>query len=524
MEQDVTPAAGLRTWIGFALMCLGMFMAILDIQIVVTSLPTIQQALGIAPDRMIWVQTAYLTAEIVAIPLTGYLTGLLGMRWLFVAAVTVFSLASAGCGQSQDFDTLIAWRIVQGFAGGTLIPAVFSAVFLLFPKRSQALATMIAGVAAVLAPTVGPIVGGWITQTWSWHWLFRVNIAPGIVVAIGVAAMLRGEAANRRTPRAFDPLALALLAVSLGAFEIGLKDAPALGWGSPRVLAWLAAFVAAGGFFIFRTLRSARPLVQLHCFADRNFTIGSALSFLLGVGLFGSTYLMPFFLGLVREHGALEIGEIMLATGIAQLLAAPIAVFLERRIDARLLTFAGFALFAVGLLLSAGQTAETDAAEMVLPQILRGAAIMFCLLPPTRLALGQLAAPRIADGSGLFNLMRNLGGAVGLALIDTTIFSRSATYANAIAAQLRAGDVATAVRIGIPREAFLEQLGQPPDDFTQEMVRPLVEKAALVHAINDAWLLIGMLTALAVLLVLFVRRTAREPAEISTAETLLIAS
>ena len=505
-EEGSAADSDLRTWGGFVIMCLGMFMAILDIQIVATSLPTIQQALGIAPDQMVWIQTAYLTAEIVAIPLTGYLTARLGIRWLFVGAVAAFTLASAACGQSQSFEALVGWRIVQGFAGGTLIPAVFSAVFLMFPQRSQGLATTIAGIAAVLAPTVGPIVGGWITQTWSWHWLFRINIAPGIVAALAAAVLLRGDGTNRRVHRAFDPAALVALAVSLVAFEIALKDAPTLGWDATRVLGLLALFAFAGLFFVIKTVRSAWPLVELRCFSDRNFTIGCVLSFVLGIGLFGSTYLMPFFLGLVREHGSLRIGEIMLVTGIAQLVSAPLAVFLERRIDARLLTFGGFALFAVGMWLSSKQTADTDAAEMVLPQILRGAAIMFCLLPPTRMALGRLSPTLVADGSGLFNLMRNLGGALGLALIDTVIFSRSAIYGAAIEAQLRAGDVATAVGIGIPRDAFLEQLGQQPDEFTEEMVRPLVEKAALVHAINDAWLLIGLATALALALLLWVKR------------------
>lgn len=506
MKTDVTPDTYLRIWIGFIIMCLGMFMAILDIQIVATSLPTIQNALRIAPDQMLWVQTAYLTAEIVAIPLTGFLTGLLGMRWLFVTAVCLFTVASAGCGQSQTFEAMIAWRIVQGFAGGTLIPAVFSAVFLLFPPRSQGLATTIAGVAAVLAPTVGPIVGGWITESWSWHWLFRINIVPGVVAACVAAVTLRGPTANQRNPRSFDAVALVALALALTAFEIGLKDAPTLGWSGPRVLALLAASAACGAFFVFRTLRARWPLVELKCFADRNFAIGCALSFALGIGLFGSTYLMPFFLGLVREHGALRIGEIMLATGLAQLVTAPVAVLLERRVDARWLAIGGFSLFAGGLYLSSGQTVATDAAEMMVPQIMRGAAIMFCLLPPTRLALGQLSERLVADGSGLFNLMRNLGGAVGLALIDTVIFSRSGTHANDIVGRLQHGDVATAVAIGIPRDAFLEQVGQPPDDLVQEMVRPLVEKAALADAINDAWMLIAMLTAVAVVLILFVRR------------------
>ena len=511
MNDDVMPGAsprpsiGPRPWIGFVIMCLGMFMAILDIQIVATSLPTIQKSLGFASDQMVWVQTAYLTAEIVAIPLTGYLTGVLGIRWLFVVAVSVFTIASAGCAQSHSFETLIAWRVLQGFAGGTLIPAVFSAVFLLFPPRSQGLATTIAGVAAVLAPTVGPIVGGWITESWSWHWLFRINIAPGILAALGAIVFLRGDHTNQRCRRSFDPVALVALAASLIAFELALKDGPMLGWGAPRVAGLLTACVLCGGLFITKTARSSWPLVELKCFADRNFTIGCILSFVLGIGLFGSTYMMPFFLGYVRDHNALQIGEIMLATGIAQLAAAPLAVFLERRIDARWLTIGGFALFAVGLLLSANQTSTTDWAEMMLPQILRGAGIMFCIVPPTRIAMGQLSERLVADGSGLFNVMRNLGGAVGLALIDTIIFSRSSTYAADIVTRLRAGNVDTAVAIGIPRDAFLEQLGQPLDEFTREMVQPLVQKAALVHAINDAWMVIGIVTALAVLLVILVR-------------------
>ena len=508
MNDSLAPGAPLKIWIAFAIMCVGMFMAILDIQIVTTSLPAIRAALGIAPEQMVWIQTAYLTAEIVAIPLTGYLTRLMGMRWLFVTAISVFTLASAACAASNGFAPLIAARIVQGFAGGTLIPAVFSAVFLLFPERQQGLATTLAGVAAVLAPTLGPVAGGWITQTYSWHWLFLVNVVPGVIAAAAAARLLRTAAAMERGHAAFDALALLALAAALTALELALKDAPGLGWGSARVLGEIALMLGAAAVFARRTLRARHPVVELRLLRNRNFAVGSALSFVLGVGLFGSTYLMPFFLGLVRDHGALAIGQIMLVTGLAQLIAAPLAVALERRVDPRLLTLFGFALFGAGLLLSSRQTVNTDAAEMILPQLLRGAAIMFCLLPPTRLALGRLSPGQVADGSGLFNLMRNLGGAIGLALIDTIIFSRSPYYAGLIEAKLRAGDLATAISIGIPRDAFLENLGEPVDDITTEMVRPLVEKAALTQAINDAWLAIGLITVAALLLVWLVRRRA----------------
>ena len=493
--------------IGFAMMCVGMFMAILDVQVVATSLPTIQSALAIPPERMSWVQTAYLIAEVIAIPLTGFLTRALTMRWLFVAAVSVFTLASIGCAASESFAALIAWRVLQGFSGGTLIPAVFSAVFLLFPISRQGLATTFAGVLAVLAPTVGPVVGGWITQTYSWHWLFLINVIPGIVSALVAGALLPMAAPRLGEVRRLDVLSLSLLAIALAALEIALKEAPTRGWSSGFVLGLLALSLASGVSFLRRTLNAARPIVDLATFADRNFAIGCVLSFVLGIGLFGSVYLMPLFLAFVREHDAFEIGKIMLVTGLCQLLVAPIAVALEQRLDARLLTAFGFALFALGLALSGGQTPESDFDAMFWPQVIRGAAIMFCLLPPTRLALGHLEAARVPDASGLFNLMRNLGGAIGLALIDTVIYSRSPVHGAAIMEKLQAGDVETARFIGIPLAMFTARPTGSLDAETAAILQPFVEKAALVRAVNEAWMMIAALTVAAVLCVPFTRVT-----------------
>jgi len=493
-ETAASRAMMARTWVGFAMMCIGMFMAVLDVQVVATSLPTMQSALAIPPDQMSWVQTAYLIAEVIAISLTGFLTRLLSMRWLFVIATTIFTLASLGCAASNSFAGLISWRIVQGFAGGTLIPAVFSAVFLLFPVKRQGIATMLAGVLAVLAPTVGPIVGGWITETYSWHWLFLINIVPGIISAILAGVLLPKFPMNLGEAKTLDILSLTLMATALAALEIALKEAPHRGWISGLVMGLFALSIICAIDFFRRTFRADRPIVDLSCFADRNFTVGCLLSFVLGIGLFGSVYLMPVFLAFVRSHNALEIGIIMLVTGVAQLAIAPVAVALELRFDARLLSAFGFGLFAVGLGLSAFQTPQTDFDAMFWPQVIRGLAIMFCLLPPTRLALGSLDEQRVPDASGLFNLMRNLGGAIGLALIDTVIYSHSSTYGLEITNKLMAGDVTTAKFVGIPLELFAMFSNEPPDAATQALLNPLIEKAALTMAINDAWAMIAVLT------------------------------
>ena len=233
----------------------------------------------------------------------------------------------------------------------------------------------------------------------------------------------------------------------------------------------------------------------------------AALSFCLGVGLFGSVYLMPVFLAFVRRHDAFEIGTIMLVTGDSPTRgSAPVAAVLESRLGARWLTGAGFALFAIGLGLERlSSRVPTDFDEMFWPQILRGIAIMFCLLPPTRIALGALPASEVADASGLFNLMRNLGGAIGIALIDTILYGRSPIYAEDFRTRLLAGDLSAATAVGLDPALLANRPPGPPDEAAVAFVRPLVEKASLALCVNEAWMMLAGVAVLGVLLVPFVR-------------------
>lgn len=504
-------APRLASWTGFIAMCVGMFMAILDIQIVATSLPSIQEALAIRPDQMSWIQTSYLIAEVIAIPLTGWLTRVLSLRGLFVVATSLFVVASAGCAFSIGFASLVVARVVQGFAGGVLIPIVFSAGFVLFPGRGQALATTIAGVLAVLAPTIGPVAGGWITSTYSWPWLFLINVAPGILsVLIGFLVLPR-SAPRLSEMRNLDLASLTFVAMALAALEIGLKEAPKQGWTSGIVLGLFLLALACGSAFVLRTLSRSPPMVDLRALADRDFALGCALSFILGIGLYGSVYLMPVFLAYVRGHGALPIGEIMLVTGAAQLIAAPAVVWLEQRVSARHLTVFGFVVFAVGLAMSALETPRTDYEEMFWPQAVRGVAIMFCLLPPIRIALGHLPIERVPDASGLFNLMRNLGGAIGLALIDTVIFGRAEAHGHELFARLSRGDAAAFDFVGLPSLPVPIQI--IPEKM--QLVRRAVERTALTMAINEAWAMISVLTIVGAFLACAASKKTAEPRLIS---------
>jgi DHA2 family multidrug resistance protein len=491
-------------------MCLGMFMAILDIQIVASSLPEIRAGLAIPRDQLGWVQTAYLMAEIVVIPLTGWLTRLLSLRGLFLIAVAGFTAASLGCAMSGNFATLLAFRVVQGFCGGAMIPCAFTAVFALFPASLHVRATAIAGALAMLAPTLGPTLGGYVTEAYRWPWLFLINLGPGIVVGITAAATLRTEKPDRKALGRLDGASLVLLAIALSSFELLLRQAPERGWTAPLVLILFALCLGGGAIVVWRCLTRARPLLDLSLLRERGFAAACFYSFVLGGGLYGSVYLLPVFLGFVRQHDALETGEIMIVTGAAQLLTAPVAAILERRIDARLLTGVGYALFSAGLLANGFSTSTTDFDGLLAPQILRGVGVMFCLLPTTAIALEFRQGERLADASGLFNLMRNLGGAVWIALIDTILHMRAPVHVDAIVARLQAGDPDTARFVGLPFDRFHNVPLAPIDEATKAFVRPLIERAGFAAACNDAWLCLGIFFVLSLAVLPLLCRKAGE--------------
>jgi DHA2 family multidrug resistance protein len=356
-------------------------------------------------------------------------------------------------------------------------------------------------------------VGGWITDNWSWPWLFLINVVPGIVASTVTPFLLPRQDAHLEELSTLDGLSSVLLAAALACLEIGLKEAPVRGWLSPTCIALLAASAICLAAMTRRTLQSAHPIVRLSLLKRRSFAFGCGLSFCLGVGLFGSVYLMPVFLAFVRRHDAFEIGTIMLVTGVSQLLAAPLAVMLEGRIGARYLTAFGFALFAVGLGMSAFQPRVADFDQMFWPQVVRGFAIMFCLLPPTRIALGALEEAEVPDASGLFNLMRNLGGAIGIALIDTILFGRSMIYAEDFRVRLLAGDITAAIAIGLDPQRLIDRPPGPPDAAAISFVRPMVERASLAICVNEAWAMLACVAVVGVLLVPFAReRCADVPA------------
>jgi MFS transporter, DHA2 family, multidrug resistance protein len=421
-EEAIRP----RRFIAFVTMVFGMFMAILDIQIVSASLTEIQAGLAASANEITWVQTAYLVAEVVMIPLSGYLSRAMGTRLLFAISAGGFTAASLMCGFSTNINEMIVWRAIQVFIGGGMIPTVFATAYLIFPRSKMSMVAPIIGLVATLAPTIGPTVGGYLTDALSWHWLFFINVAPGIAVTTAALILIDFDQPDWSLFRNFDWVGLLSMAGFLGALEYVLEEGPRNDWfGDDTVLlmAWVSGLSAI--CFFARVLTATRPIVELRSFCDRNFGLGSLFSFVLGIGLYGLTYLYPVYLGQVRGYNALMIGETMFVSGVFMLLTAPVVGRLMGRVDARLMLITGFLLFAIGTYWMTYLTRDWDFWELFWPQVFRGIGLMLAMIPINNIALGTLAPERVKNASGLFNLTRNLGGAVGLAALTTILNDRT---------------------------------------------------------------------------------------------------
>jgi len=419
------PHFEMKRLFAFVFMVFGMFMAILDIQIVSASLQQIQAGLSASSDEVTWVQTAYLIAEVIMIPLSGFLSRAFSTRFVFVASAAGFTLMSYFCSRATTIDEMILWRAAQGFIGGGMIPTVFATAYTIFPRSKLPIVAPVIGLVATLAPTIGPTVGGLLTDYFSWHWLFLVNIPPGIMVTIAAWLLIDFDHPNLKLLDNFDWVGLVSMAAFLGALEYILEEGPSKDWFQSEAITY-ATILSVGGAiaFFWRVSNARNPIVDLTAFRDRNFWSGCALSFILGIGLYGLTYIYPVYLAVVRGYSPLMIGNTMFVTGVCQFIMAPVSGILMTKIDPRWMIAVGFVGFGAGTWMSSYVTSDWDFWELFVPQILRGFSLMLCMVPINNLALGTMTPERVKNASGLFNLTRNLGGAFGLALINTLLDKR----------------------------------------------------------------------------------------------------
>jgi DHA2 family multidrug resistance protein len=509
-----TPVEKHPSILPFVVMCVGMFIALLDIQIVASSLQNIGGGLSAAQDEISWVQTAYLIAEIIMIPLSGWLTRVLSTRWLFTFSALGFTVSSMLCGIAWNIGSMILFRALQGALGASMIPIVFTSSFYFFQGSRRVYSAAVVGTIAAIAPTLGPVIGGFITDTLDWHWLFYINLVPGIAITVLIPLLVRIDEPDLSLLRGADYPGIVLMAIGLGTLEYVLEEGTRWNWFSDSTIrdcAWISAIALT--LFVARSLTYDRPVVDLRALKNRNFALGCFLSFVTGVGIFTTIYLTPLFLGYVRGFSAWQIGAAIFSTGAASLIGTPIYILLARKIDLRWLLMGGLASFGVSMWSYSFITHDWGADQFLLPQILRGLPQVFAVAPVVQLGLGSLPPERLKSASGLFNMMRNLGGAVGIAVSAAIINDQTNLHFQHIASRLTPASG--------PMQRFLAELtvrygtlpGSPHagQSAALEQLWHLAYREASTLAFADAFRAIMLAFVVATLLVPLLRNVAAPP-------------
>lgn len=502
-EPEVTP----RRLIAFLALVFGMFMAILDIQIVSSSLSEIQAGLSASADEISWVQTSYLIAEVIMIPLSGYLARALSTRVLFSISAAGFTLASALCATATTLPEMIAYRALQGFIGGGMIPTAFAAAYTIFPRRLQPAIMALVGLTVTLAPTIGPTVGGYLTELMSWHWLFLINVVPGAIATLIAWTLVDFDEPDYGLLKRLDLAALAGLALFLGSLEYVLEEGAKDDWFQDATIRTLSVVTVVGAvLFFWRSFAAKEPLVDLRAYRDRNFAVGSLLTFVMGVGLYGMTYLYPVFLGRVRGYSSLQIGETVFVSGLFMFLMAPIVGVLSRKMDPRYLIATGFLGFALSCLDLTWITKDWAFWELFVPQALRGASLMLCMVPINVVSLATLPPDKLKNASGLFNLMRNLGGAFGLAFINTFLNERQDLHMLRLRESVVWGRQVAEERLAAMTQAFSERLGSDAELAAVKQLAGQVRSQGLVMSFGDLFWALSILFVVIVVLVPLVKK------------------
>ena len=496
--QPRSQADWLKLFLGFGGMVIGQFMAILDIQIVASSLPQIQAGIGASTDEIAWVQTIYLLAEVVIMPLTAYMTRLWGTRNTYVVCCLAFIVTSVMTGLSGSIEVMIAFRALQGLAAGAMIPAVFATAFTAFPPEKRMTANIIIGLIVTLAPTIGPTLGGHLTEALSWRWLFFVNVPPGLLVLYLVGRYGDFDKGDPSLAKGVDFFGLGLMAVGLLSIQYVLEEGAENNWFADDVILWLSV---VGGLtlagFVWRQLTYRQPIVSLKPFADRNFSLGIVMTLVSGVALYGGTFILPLFLAQIRGYSAAEIGTTMLISGISMFATGPLLRFIIPVLGMRVSIFGGFMLTAYAVGLGAHVTDQWGFWEFALLQALRGVGVMIAMVAAQQMTVSTLPQHQMKDASALVNLTRNVGGAVGLAMLSTLLTIKTREHLVELSARVSQASQQSQDMLAGLTNLMLQRGVADPDGAAYKAFSMLLRKEAAVLAFGDAffWLAAGGVVA-----------------------------
>jgi DHA2 family multidrug resistance protein len=504
--------ASLREWLAVVAAILGAFTAILDIQITNSSLSDIEGAIGASSDEGSWISTAYLMAEIIVIPLTGWLGSIFGLRRYLAFNTALFIGFSICCALSTSLTQLILFRAGQGFTGGVLIPTAITIVRTKLPKSQQAVGIALFGLTATFAPAIGPTVGGWLTDNLSWHYIFYLNLVPGpIAFALQLYALDRTPMRLRDLAQG-DWLGIGLMAVGLPALTVVLEEGQRKDWfGSPFIIqmTWLAILGIVG--FIVRELMAARPFINLRVLKNRSVGGGCLLMTVLGAVSFGSIYVIPVYCAQIQGYNAEQIGYVVMWSGLPQLFLFPAMPFLMKRVDPRLLVIAGTLLFAASCFVNVALSHDVGMDQLILPQLLRAAGQPLFTIPLSQMSTAGLGPRDTADASALSNMMRNLGGSIGIAMLSTMIDRREHFHFSVLAEAMTQNAAITQSRLHDLTAAMSAHVGSLVIAHNQALaaIATQARREAYIMAYSDAFWIIAVGLMLSLAFIALLKKPAR---------------
>jgi MFS transporter, DHA2 family, multidrug resistance protein len=507
---SAAPTISSKTWIAVIGATLGAFMAVLNIQIVNASLADIQGAIGAGIDDGGWISTSYLIAEIVVIPLSGWLARVFSIRIYLLTNSVLFLLLSVACAFAQDLPQMIALRAVQGFTGGVLIPMAFTLIITLLPKAKQPVGLALFALSATFAPAIGPTIGGYLTENWGWQFIFYVNLVPGAVMIGMLWFSLEAKPMKLSLLREGDWPGIITMAIGLSALQTVLEEGNKDDWfGSPFIVRLSVIAAVALSLFLLIELTAKQPLLNLRLLLRRNFGFGMLANFLLGIALYGSVFILPVYLSRIQGYNSEQIGMVLAWTGLPQLVLIPLVPRLMKRFDPRLIIGIGFALFAASNFMNIYMTNDYATDQLFWPNIIRALGQALVMAPLSAVATAGIEAENAGSASGLFNMMRNLGGAVGIALLQTFLTKREQYHSNVLTQSVSLLEQASRTRIEQLTQYFINHGVVDRAEATHRAVVAIghvVQRQAFIVAFSDTFYLLGAALIVALMAALMLKR------------------
>jgi DHA2 family multidrug resistance protein len=505
--EDAVPP---RTWIAVVGAALGAFLAILNIQIVGASLADIQGAIGAGRDEGGWITTAYLVAEIIVIPISGWLSRVFSMRLYLLANTFAFLVLTVACAFTTNLGEMIVVRAVQGFAGGVMIPLAFSIIMTRLPPSKQPIGLSIYAISAIFAPSIGPAIGGWCNDTFGWQSIFFVNLLPGAVMFTMLWVSLDSEPMQLGLLRQGDWPGIATIAIGLGALETVLEEGEKDDWFGSQFIVRLAviAAVSLAAFTVVQLKRKA-PLLNLRLLIRRNFGLGTLANFFFGFSMYGWIYIVPLYLGRIQGYDAQQIGGVLIWIGLPQLAIIPLIPRLMRRVDPRRLATLGYVLFIAGSLLATDMSGDFSGPQFLASSLVRAVAQALVMTPLSAIAVAGIEKADAGSAAALFNMIRNLGGAIGIAVLQTFLTKREQFHSDVLTAQVSLLGEATRVRLeALARRFMVHGVSDPAFAHREAAVAlaGLVRRQAYMLAFSDTIILQSVLLGLALLSVLLLKK------------------